>query len=32
MKNDKGVVIQMVATHAGLNFSLGAKGVEISLR
>jgi hypothetical protein len=32
MKNAHGVLIQMVATHAGLNFSLGPKGVEIALR
>jgi hypothetical protein len=32
MKNSKGVLIQMVATHAGLNFSLGPKGVEITLQ
>jgi hypothetical protein len=32
MRNSKGVVIQMVSTHAGLNFSLGTKGVSISLR
>jgi hypothetical protein len=31
MKNSKGVLIQMVSTHAGLNFSLGPKGVEITL-
>jgi hypothetical protein len=31
MKNSRGTVIQMVSTHAGLNFSLGAKGVEITL-
>jgi hypothetical protein len=31
MKNDKGVVIQMVSTHQGINFSLSAKGVEITL-
>ena len=30
MKNSKGVVIQMVSTHVGLNFSLGAKGVTIT--
>jgi hypothetical protein len=32
MKNSKGVVIQMVSTHAGINFSLSAKGVSIALR
>ena len=32
MKNSNGVVIQMVSTHAGLNFSLGAKGVTIALQ
>jgi hypothetical protein len=31
MENSHGVVIQMVATHAGLNFSLGPKGVAINL-
>jgi hypothetical protein len=31
MKNSHGVLIQMVATHAGLNLSLGPKGVTISL-
>ncbi|HTY55360.1 MAG TPA: hypothetical protein VMB26_09170 [Candidatus Binataceae bacterium] len=31
MKNDKGVTIQMVSTHSGVNFSLGPKGVTISL-
>jgi hypothetical protein len=31
MKNSKGVVIQMVSTHVGLNFSLAAKGVTITL-
>jgi hypothetical protein len=31
MKNDKGVVIQMVSTHQGINFSLSAKGVRITL-
>jgi hypothetical protein len=31
MKNSKGVVIQMTSTHIGLNFSLGTKGVTISL-
>jgi hypothetical protein len=31
MKNSKGVVIQMVSTHVGVNFSLGAKGVTITL-
>jgi hypothetical protein len=32
MKNSRGVLIQMVATHAGLNFSLGPKGMTVSLR
>jgi hypothetical protein len=32
MKNSRGVVIQMVATHEGLNLSLGAKGVTIALK
>jgi hypothetical protein len=32
MRNASGVVIQMVSTHAGLNFSLGTKGVSIALR
>ena len=32
MKNSNGVVIQMVSTHAWLNFSLGAKGVTIALQ
>jgi hypothetical protein len=31
MKNSHGVLIQMVATHAGLNLSLGPKGVTIAL-
>jgi hypothetical protein len=31
MKNSNGVVIQWVATHQGLNLSLGAKGVSIHL-
>jgi hypothetical protein len=31
MKNSRGVLIQMVSTHAGLNFSLAAKGVKITL-
>jgi hypothetical protein len=31
MKNSKGVVIQMVSTHLGLNFSLATKGVTITL-
>ena len=31
MENSHGVVIQMVATHAGVNFSLGPKGVAINL-
>jgi hypothetical protein len=31
MKNSKGVLIQMASTHLGVNFSLGAKGVTISL-
>jgi hypothetical protein len=32
MKNSHGVLIQMVATHAGLNLSLGPKGVTIALQ
>ncbi|MGH8014454.1 MAG: hypothetical protein ACREQ4_18345 [Candidatus Binataceae bacterium] len=32
MKNDKGVLIQMAATHQGLNFDLGPKGLRISLQ
>ena len=32
MKNDHGVVIEMVATHTGLNLQLGPHGVTISLR
>ena len=32
MKNAHGVVIQMASTHAGLNFSLGPKGVTMSLK
>jgi len=32
MRNSNGVVIQMVSTHKGINFSLSAKGVTISLR
>lgn len=32
MKNSKGVVIQWVATHQGLNLSLSAKGVSIHLQ
>jgi hypothetical protein len=31
MKNDRGVTIQMVSTHSGVNFSLGPKGVTITL-
>jgi hypothetical protein len=31
MKNSKGVLIQMASTHIGVNFSLAARGVEISL-
>ena len=31
MKNSHGVLIQLVANHMGLNFSLSAKGVEIHL-
>jgi hypothetical protein len=31
MKNSKGVLIQMAATHMGINFSLAAKGVTIAL-
>jgi hypothetical protein len=32
MKNSKGVLIQMAATHQGINFSLGAKGLTISVK
>jgi hypothetical protein len=32
MKNSKGVVIQLTSTHVGVNFSLAAKGVEITLQ
>jgi hypothetical protein len=32
MKNSHGVLIQWVANHIGLNFSLAAKGVEIELQ
>ena len=32
MKNDRGVTIQMTSTHAGLNFSLGPKGVQVTLQ
>jgi len=32
MRNSHGVVIQMVASHEGLNFSLGPKGVTIRLK
>jgi hypothetical protein len=32
MKNSRGVLIEWVATHAGLNLSLGPKGVTISLK
>jgi hypothetical protein len=32
MKNSHGVLIQWVATHAGLNLSLGTKGVTIALK
>lgn len=32
MKNSRGVVIQWAATHVGVNFSLAAKGVEITLQ
>jgi hypothetical protein len=31
MENSHGVVIQMVATHAGVNLSLGPKGMVINL-
>jgi hypothetical protein len=31
MKNSHGVLIQMVANHVGLNFSLAAKGVKVEL-
>jgi hypothetical protein len=30
MENSNGVVIQMVATHAGVNLSLGPKGMTVS--
>jgi len=32
MKNSHGVLIQMVATHQGLNLSLGPKGVTVALK
>ena len=32
MKNSHGVLIEMVGTHAGVNFSLGPKGVTINLK
>ena len=32
MKNSKGVTIKMVSHHAGLNFSLGPKGMSIALQ
>jgi hypothetical protein len=32
MQNSKGVVIKMVSHHAGLNFSLGPKGMSIALQ
>jgi len=32
MKNSHGVLIQMVANHVGINFSLGPKGVTIELQ
>jgi len=32
MQNSHGVVIKMVSTHAGLNFSLGPKGVTMTLK
>jgi len=32
MKNSRGVVIQMAATQAGLNFTLGPKGVTITFQ
>ena len=32
MRNDRGVLIQMASTHAGLDFSLGPKGVEMKLQ
>jgi hypothetical protein len=32
MKNSRGVVIQWASTHVGVNFSLAAKGVEITLQ
>jgi hypothetical protein len=31
MKNDHGVVIEMTATHTGLNFQLGPQGMTITL-
>jgi hypothetical protein len=31
MRNSNGVVIRMSSNHAGLNFSLGTKGVNIAL-
>jgi len=31
MKNSHGVLIEMVATHVGLNLRLGHKGVTIAL-
>jgi hypothetical protein len=31
MKNSKGVLIQMTSTHMGVDFTLAAKGVSISL-
>jgi hypothetical protein len=31
MENSHGVVIQMVATHAGVNLSLGPKGMVVNL-
>jgi len=31
MRNSNGVVIRMAANHAGLNFSLGPRGVTVSL-
>jgi len=32
MKNDHAVVIEMTATHTGLNLQLGPEGVTITLK
>jgi hypothetical protein len=32
MKNPKGVLIQMTATHEGVAFNLGPNGVTLSLK